>query len=549
MTSDGGSTDVRGDRLSRARPESASSSHQNRARVAGALGAASALAATELVGLLAPTRPSLLIAVETWFLDTFAGALKSLAVALFGTNDKAALAAGTVIVALLFGSWLGRLELRRPGWGAGGLGVFGLLGVLATWRNPQGSVGLGLLSAVVGVASGVGVLLLLLERFGLRSAPWTILRAASQGATRRRSGEGMALVTANRRDVLAWGVGTGAAVVTLGAVGQEVRSSLRSSAAPLPTRLPAALSTEALPAGPTFEVDGLTPYVVANEDFYRIDTALQTPAVDTDGWRLRITGRVGRELELTYADLLARDLVEEVVTLSCVSNEVGGDLVGNARWRGVQLRDLLEEAGVDPSATQIMSESVDGFTAGFPTAILDDPDRSALLAVGMNGKPLPRAHGFPARLVISGLYGYVSATKWIEEIRLTTLEDEDGYWIPRGWAKDGPVKTQSRIDVPRRGRDLRAGPQPVAGVAWAPSRGISKVEVRVDRGPWQEAELGPVTSDDTWVQWIWEWDAPAGDHEIDVRATDGEGDTQTEERTRVDPDGASGWHSRTVTVG
>ena len=520
---------------------------RRRATAAGVLATAAALVVTEAVGLLAPTRPSLVLAVETWFLDTFAGSLKDLAVALFGTQDKTALAVGTVLVALLVGAGMGRLERRRPGAGVVGIATFGVLGVLATWRTPQGSVPLALLAAALGVSAGAAVLLLLLDRFGVRPAPWAAGWAGvADPFAPETAGAGLGLVTATRRDVLVWGAGTGAAIVAAGAVGQEVRSTLRASAAALPERLPAAVAAEAVPTD-TLALDGLTPYIVPNVDFYRIDTALQTPVVDTGSWTLRVTGLVDRELELSYADLLARDLVEEVVTLSCVSNEVGGDLVGNARWRGIPLRDLLAEAGVAPEAAQVVGESVDGFTAGFPLAALDDPDRAALLAVGMNGAPLPRAHGFPARLVVSGLYGYVSATKWLREVRLTTL-DEDGYWIDRGWAKDGPVKTQCRIDVPRRNSDLRAGPVPVAGVAWAPSRGIDRVEVRIDDGPWQEAELGPVTSDDTWVQWVLRWDAPAGDHTIEARATDGTGATQPEERTDVLPDGATGWPRRLVRV-
>ncbi len=536
------------DRLALARAPLPEASRENRARLAGVLGTAAALATTELVGLVAPTHPSLLLSVETRFLDTFAGALKSLAVALFGTQDKTALAVGTVVVCLLFGSLLGRLELRRPRWGVAGFALFGVVGVLATWRTPQGLVGLALVAAVLGVVAGVGVLLFLLDRFGLRAAPWTVwAEGGADPSGLRPPADGLALVTATRRDVLAWGAGTGAAIVAVGALGQEVRSTLRASAGALPERLPAATTAETLPTD-LLEIDGLTPYIVPNADFYRIDTALQTPVVDTGSWKVKVAGLVDRELELSYADLLARDLVEEVVTLSCVSNEVGGDLVGNARWRGIPLRGLLEEAGVDPAATQVVGESVDGFTAGFPLAALDDPDRSALLAVGMNGAPLPRAHGFPARLVVSGLYGYVSATKWLKEIRLTTLDGEDGYWIDRGWAKEGPVKTQCRIDVPRLRSDPQPGLVPIAGVAWAPSRGISKVEVRIDDGTWQEAELGPVTSDDTWVQWVLRWDATPGQHTIEARATDGTGETQTEERTDVIPDGASGWPRRRVRI-
>jgi hypothetical protein len=248
---------------------------------------------------------------------------------------------------------------------------------------------------------------------------------------------------------------------------------------------------------------------------------------------------------VSYADLLALPQVEEVVTLSCVSNEVGGDLVGNAVWTGVPLAALLERAGVSPDAGQVVGVSVDGFTAGFPTDVAGD-GRTALVAVGMNGEPLPTAHGFPARLVVEGLYGYVSATKWLSEIRLTTWEGFDGYWMPRGWSKLGPDTTQSRIDVPRR--SVVAGPTPIAGVAWAPSRGIAKVEVQVDDGPWQEARLGEVVSDGTWRQWMLPWDATPGDHELRVRATDGTGATQTDAVTRPDPDGATGWHTRRVSV-
>jgi DMSO/TMAO reductase YedYZ molybdopterin-dependent catalytic subunit len=355
-------------------------------------------------------------------------------------------------------------------------------------------------------------------------------------------------VTGTRREVVLWGLGTGAAVVTAGAVAKGLGDSVRRSRAVIPEAIPAPVAPASVPAAPPFATPGLSPYITPSADFYLIDTSPDPPYVVTDDWTVRITGMVDREIELSYAHLLARDLVEEVVTLSCVSNEVGGDLVGNARWTGVPLRDLLAEAGVHADATQLVGEAVDGFTAGFPTAALDDPGRTALVAVGMNGRPLPRAHGFPARLVVAGLYGYVSATKWLSEIRLTTLDDEDGYWIDRGWAKEAPVKTQSRIDVPRNRATVTAGLVPLAGVAWAPNRGISRVEVRIDGGRWVEADLGRVASDDTWVQWHVGWEAEPGDHEIEVRATDGDGETQGEERVAPIPDGAEGWHSRTVRV-
>ena len=277
-----------------------------------------------------------------------------------------------------------------------------------------------------------------------------------------------------------------------------------------------------------------------NRDFYRIDTALAVPDVDATDWNLSVRGMVRRPFTVTYDELLAMPMVEEYVTLTCVSNEVGGELVGNALWLGVPLADLLERAGVRNGATQIMGRSVDGFTAGFPTAVGLD-GRTALIAVGMNGEPLPVRHGFPARLVVSGLYGYVSATKWLSAIELTTLEAQDGYWIPRGWAKEAPIKTQSRIDVPRPGKRLEPGPVAVAGVAWAQTRGIESVEVQIDDGEWRDASLAAPLSIDSWVQWRYEWNARPGRHRVRVRATDGSGETQDATPRRIDPDGATGY--------
>jgi hypothetical protein len=281
--------------------------------------------------------------------------------------------------------------------------------------------------------------------------------------------------------------------------------------------------------------------VVANDDFYRIDTALSVPRVDASRWRLRIAGLVDAPFELGYDELLALEGVEEVVTLQCVSNEVGGDLVGNAVWQGVPLRELLTRAGVRPEAEQVFSRSVDGWTCGFPIDALED-DRTALVAYAMNGEPLPAAHGFPARLVVSGLYGYVSATKWLEQIELTRWEGTDGYWVPRGWAKEGPVKLASRIDVPRRGQEVPGSPTVLGGVAWLPSVGVGGVEVSVDDGPWQRAELGRVASVDTWVQWRFEVALEPGDHDARVRAVDRRGRVQTAEVAEPAPDGATGLH-------
>jgi DMSO/TMAO reductase YedYZ molybdopterin-dependent catalytic subunit len=301
--------------------------------------------------------------------------------------------------------------------------------------------------------------------------------------------------------------------------------------------------TTAMDLAPT--TPGLTPIVVPNDRFYRIDTALLVPSVDVATWTLRIHGLVDRETTLTWDELLALPQFEQYVTISCVSNEVGGRLVGNAKWTGVRLRDVLEIAGVASSATQLVGRSVDGWTAGMPMAWVMDPEREPMIAVQMNDEPLPRSHGFPARLIVPGLYGYVSATKWLSELELTTWEAFNGYWVPLGWAKEGPILTQSRIDTPRG--SAAAGRVPIAGIAWAPDRGISKVEVAID-GEWSEARLSSPISDATWVQWVVAWDATPGRHTIKVRATDGAGVLQEERSSPPAPDGARGWHTTTIDI-
>jgi DMSO/TMAO reductase YedYZ molybdopterin-dependent catalytic subunit len=272
--------------------------------------------------------------------------------------------------------------------------------------------------------------------------------------------------------------------------------------------------------------------------------------VDAAGWSLRVHGMVDREVTLTYDDLAAMPLFEQYVTIACVSNEVGGNLVGNAKWTGVRLRDVLDIAGVQASATQLVGRSVDGWTAGMPTSWVMDPEREPMIAVKMNDELLPRAHGFPARLIIPGLYGYVSATKWLSDLELTTWEAFDGYWVPLGWAKEGPILTQSRIDVPRQSGSVPPGIVAIAGVAWAPDRGVTRVEVAID-GEWRDAELSHPISDTTWVQWLYRWDAAgaSGSHTIEVRATDGAGEVQTAGRTPPAPDGARGHHRIEVRVG
>jgi DMSO/TMAO reductase YedYZ molybdopterin-dependent catalytic subunit len=291
----------------------------------------------------------------------------------------------------------------------------------------------------------------------------------------------------------------------------------------------------------------VAPFVTPNRDFYRIDTALVVPQVRAEDWTLRVHGMVDRPFEVTYAELLERRLVEADITMTCVSNPVGGDLVGNARWLGVSTRDLLDDAGVRPGADQLVGRSTDGYTCGFPIAHAYDTD--SLVAVGMNGEPLPIRHGFPARLVTPGIYGYVGSTKWLTELEVTTFDAFDQYWVPRGYAARAPVETMARIDTPRSAQRVRAGRVPIAGVAWAQTRGIEAVEVRVDDGRFEAADLADALGDDTWRQWRFDWDATPGRHDITVRAVDGTGDTQTEDRTGVVPDGATGWMTLVVTVG
>ena len=303
-----------------------------------------------------------------------------------------------------------------------------------------------------------------------------------------------------------------------------------------------------LPANLNNVAENISPLITPNEDFYLIDTALRKPAIQAENWTLSVQGMVDDPKTYTFAELLDGrfSFVREPVTLSCVSNRVGGRLVGNAVWEGVPLREVLDASGIQSGATQISGRSVDDWASGFPTELAYD-GRVAMIAVTMNGEPLPVKHGFPARLVIAGLYGYVSATKWLSEINLTTWEGFDSYWVPRGWAKEGPIKTQSRIDVPRDG-EVPAGIVPIAGVAWAPNKSVEKVEVQIGDNPWVETDLSAELSTNSWRQWVYYWEAAPGEYQIRVRATDGTGYTQTSERRPPAPDGATGWHMRNVRV-
>lgn len=514
------------------------------AALSGAVAAAGALAAGEFAASLAAPRPGPVIAVANRVIDQAPTWFIEFGKNLFQLNDKPALIVGTVLLSLLFGAVFGLLARRSPLIGIVGFVGFGLVGLVSMSVDAQSGFGAALIISIVAVGTGLAILHLLPRTLRPNQATTGLVSAQPQPASPTNP-------PVSRRRFLGWAgmVGATGAVVAAGA--NEIRA--RSSAAQARDAVEFATTADgtlaeieqtvaAAASGPVGSTEGITPLVVPSDDFYLIDTALTKPQVDPDNWTLTIKGMVDQEVSYTYDELLDRAETIAPVTLSCVSNEVGGDLVGNAIWRGVPLTELLDEAGVQPGATQIASRSVDGWTCGFPTEAAYD-GRTALLAVGMNGEPLPIRHGFPARLVVSGLYGYVSATKWIEEIELTTLEDFDGFWIPRGWSKLGPVKTQSRIDTPRRGVEVVAGSTvPIAGVAWAPDAGITKVEVRIDEGDWFEADLGETLGPDAWIQWLAPWTATEGRHTVQVRATDSTGFTQPSDPTPPAPNGAQGWH-------
>lgn len=532
---------------------------RRRDALAGTVAAAVALATGELVVAADGSGVSLVTAVGDEVIDRFAASLKDLAVALFGTNDKAALVVGIVLTSLALGAVLGRATRGRPWVGPAGFAVFGLLGGWAFQRAPLTSAPVGWVAAAVAAGAGTAALIVLLRLAAaarpaptstggpLPSTPTDGVAIPGGLAAAPRTAGAPAVGRPDRRGFLvtAGAMGAGAAGAAL--LSRRLQGPDLVAAARKAVTLPPPGDDVAVPGEPPFVVDGLSPYVTPTEDFFRIDTALAIPRVDPGRWELAVTGLVDQPFALSYDELLALDSIEVPVTLQCVSNEVGGHLVGNAVWQGVPLADLLDRAGLQPAATQVIGRSVDGFTAGFPTELAFD-GRTALVAYAMNGEPLPARHGFPARLVVAGLYGYVSATKWLDEIQLARWEDVDGYWIPRGWSKEGPIKVTSRIDVPRGGADLVAGTVAVAGVAWAPDRGIAAVEVSVDDGRWMACTLGDAASDETWVQWHLAWEAPPGEHVLRVRATTLDGEVQTDAVAPPAPDGATGHHARRVRV-
>ena len=528
----------------------------------------------ELLAGLVGGQASPLVAVGGAAIDATPEWLKELAIRTFGARDKLVLLAGMAIVLAGFAVAVGLLAVRRPRLGLAGVALLGAVGAAAALTRPDAGP-VDALPSLAGAVAGSAALLALVRaaspqvRSKARRPGAPVSDAAPRSGPRWGSvadaeGGRPGLSTAplgqpqplrdpwggvDRRGFLLTGALVAGGAVVAGTTGRVLarRSDVTASRAAVALPAPASAAGPAAQGAAVVDLPGLSRFYTPNREFYRVDTALVVPRVAAEDWRLRVHGRVRRELELDFGQLLARPLIERDITLSCVSNEVGGRYVGTARWVGAPLAELLREAGVEPGADQLVSRSADGFTVGTPTAVVLD-GRDAMLAVAMNGEPLPLTHGFPVRMLVPGLYGYVSATKWLVDLELTSFGDFDPYWVRRGWARQAPVKTMSRIDTPRPLARRPAGRVAVAGVAWAQHRGIRRVEVRADGGPWRPARLAAEHSPDTWRQWVWPWEATPGRHTLEVRATDGTGATQPEDRAPPFPDGATGWHSVVVTV-
>lgn len=500
-----------------------------RAGLSGLVAVGSGVATGELTALVVSRFASPYEAVAAFLVDHAPAAAREFAITTFGTNDKSALMLmlGAVIVVLSIGA--GLLQARRPPFGLVILAGFAAFGVLAALTRPTAR----LLFMVPPLVSGLvaGVLLVALCR---GSTPRRAEITPASGWTRRQfAGAAGVLVLASAAGVL---------------VARRARQAGGVVAERLHLRLPAA-GSPAPPIPPSVELNlyGATGFITSAADFYRIDTALSVPRLSVRDWRLRIHGMVDREITLGWDDLVALPSIERIITLTCVSNEVGGDLASTARWLGFPMAELLSRVGVHPDADMLLSTSVDGWTSGTPLSVITD-GRDAMLAIGMNGSPLPLEHGYPVRQVVPGLYGFVSACKWVIDWEITRFDRAEAYWTKRGWGVRAPIKTASRIDRPAPLSQHPPGRIVVAGTAWAQHRGIRGVEVRVDDGPWRPATLTAQYSTDTWRQWSWNWDAEAGQHTLYCRATDDTGQVQPEHRVAPIPDGATGWHSRVIRI-
>ena len=499
------------------------------AALVAVLAVAAAIAAGQLVaGVLGPAS-SPYLAVGDAVVRLSPHWLTEFAKATFGTADKPVLLAGMAVVIAMIAALAGLASRATPGPAIAVVAVLGVLGVAAVMFAPSFAP-LDMLAPTASLVVGIAVVRWL-HGLALAAAQRPGESAQPGGLTRR------ALLVRSAAAV-------GVASVAGGAAGLWLGRGVGDSREAVTARLAAARITEpapAIPATAAFPESGTPTFLTSNADFYRIDTALRVPVLSAQDWSLRVHGMVADELTLTFDDLLSRPLVERPVTLTCVSNPVGGDLISTATFTGVDLRELLLEVGVQRGADQAFSTSVDGWYTGTPVDVLLEPDRGAMLAIGMNGEALPLEHGFPVRMVVPGLYGFVSATKWITDLELTTFDAKAGYWLERGWAERAPVKTQSRIDSPRGFASLPAGRVTVAGIAWSQPTGIGRVEVRMDGGPWRDAELATDVSGDTWRMWRADFDLTPGGHTVQSRATDAEGVVQTEVRAEPVPDGATGW--------
>ncbi len=496
---------------------------RGRLALAGASAALAGVVAADVATRLLNARATPVQVVAEVVIAKTPGPVAETLIHLVGRNDKPFLVAGVTIAILALGAVAGLLTARRRVFGHLVFWAMAAVALVAAMTRPDFTP-----YSLLPLAVGVIV--------------WTVLLDFLTTSARPRP----SVLESRRRFLLSAG-GVAAATLVVGAgtrfVGRS-RQAVESTRRLL--RLP--VSSGTVPAGAETGIAGMTPWRVPNQEFYRIDTALVVPAVDPREWRLRIHGLVDQEVTITYRELLKRQLTETWVTICCVSNPVGGDLIGNAWWSGVRIADLLKEAGVKPEADAVKQTSKDGWTCGTPIEALTD-GRDALLAIGMNGGPLPIEHGFPVRMIVPGLYGYVSATKWLVDLEVTRFDRFSAYWTDRGWSVRGPVKTESRVEVPRNGADVGSGRVVVGGHAWAQHTGIAKVEYRLDGDAWREAELGRVPGNDTWVQWSGTVQVSSGGHTLAVRATDRSGYTQTAARADVVPDGATGWDQVSFNAG
>ena len=459
-----------------------------------------------------------------WIISVIPHSIERIAITLFRTHDKGFLVATILLVALLLGGLAGDLSLRgKRKFGYSIVGLETIFGALTVLARPHA----GITSITPSLASGLAIALVLYVVLGRVKPQQQEVDAPIQ--------------LKSRRQVLKYAGGASVLGGLMLVTGQSVKTHGLNVIKRLAIKLPAATHPlPPLPADPATSIAGLSTLITPNNQFYQIDTAINAPIIDVDSWTLSINGMVKNPITLKYSDLLKRPIFELDDTMSCVSNPVGGNLVGNARWLGCRLDDLIREASPLSSADQILSSSGDGFGAGFPLNLLDG--RDAMIAVGMNGQPLPIRHGFPARVIVPGLYGYVSATKWVTNIELTRFDVKQGFWISRGWSQLGPIKMESRIDYPNDGATVPAGKFRFAGVAWAPLSGIASVQLGID-GVWKDATLGPSLSGTTWRQWWFDWDTTHGNHQIEVRAVSKGGEVQTQAIADVSPNGASGWHT------